>query len=616
MRKLFTIFTLLTVFTVFANAQETDVTTLPWVQKGQGCTQDFNNPNGGTVFGTDANANISYVDVSAYGKITLYGPAGQTARLFVNRGEIGDKGIIYVDINESGVGEYDFSNMLTLQPNIQYIHLNGVKASAYNTTLNLSSITVSGDPIDFPEDVWTCPEGETDVTKLAWVNKAQGCANNLGANTDAPVFGTDAGGDAISYVDLSAYGSLKVYGPAGQTVRFFINRVEFPSNFQFRVTIDEKGVGVLDLANVLATQTGAEYVHLNGVKASNPGEKIKVDGITVVEAEWTLPEGETNYVSLEGFKDVNNIGNTLNSGDVVFGDQSNGDNYTDVTEYETVKFYGTPGAMLRVFVNREGGVSVGTTEQRIKIAENGVGTLNVKDVMSATGKDYCRISGIKICAKWQDANADVENGIVIKAITVVKSGSTPDPTPDPTDVTIEVNEALTFSSQKILDFSGVTDVEAYIAVGVNGNKVTMKKVTGAVPDNTGLVIVGNGTVTVPTATTATEDVSGNLLVAVGANTRTEPGVYVLAGSGETLGWYRTTESNHPYIYGGKCYLEVPETYAKQLTIVWGDDATNTDDVAAEAVVEDNAWYTTGGIKVAAPAEGLYIHNGKKVSVNK
>ena len=46
-----------------AKAQaETDVTTLPWVQKGQGCTLDFNNENGSTVYGTDAGgSNLSYV---------------------------------------------------------------------------------------------------------------------------------------------------------------------------------------------------------------------------------------------------------------------------------------------------------------------------------------------------------------------------------------------------------------------------------------------------------------------------------------------------------------------------------------------------------------------------
>jgi len=135
-----------------AKAQsETDVTTLPWVNNGQSCTQDFNNQNGGTVFGTDAGGTFSYVDVSAYGIIKLYGTANQTARLFINRGEAGDNGIFPVEINSEGVGVFDCNDILKKQPRAQFIHLNGVKASAFNTTLNLSQITVSGSPITFPE---------------------------------------------------------------------------------------------------------------------------------------------------------------------------------------------------------------------------------------------------------------------------------------------------------------------------------------------------------------------------------------------------------------------------------------------------------------------------------
>lgn len=251
------LFALLAVMSVIAKAQETDVTTLDWTQKGQGCTKDFDKETG-TVFGHDAGGtNLSYVDVSAYGQITLYGTPNQTARLFVNREEIGDKGTIFVDLNEEGVGVYDFNGLLALQPTIQYIHLNGVKAAAWDTKLNLSKITVSGDPIPFPEDVWTCPEGETDVTKLAWTKKTQDCAKNFATLTADPIFGTDAGGEGISYVDITSYGTLKVYGPKGQTVRFFINREEYPSNFQFRINIGEDGVGTFNIANVLSTQEGA-----------------------------------------------------------------------------------------------------------------------------------------------------------------------------------------------------------------------------------------------------------------------------------------------------------------------------------------------------------------------
>lgn len=138
---------------------------------------------------------------------------------------------------------------------------------------------------------------------------------------------------------------------------------------------------------------------------------------------WKCPEGEIDYTTLDGFKDVNNVGKSLNGGDVVYGDQSNGDRYTDVTAYEVVKFYGTPGATLRIFANREGGsgVEVGKTEQRITIGTDGIGTLYVNEVMEATGKEYCYLSGIKICATWQGASVD--QNIVIDGITVIEKSA-------------------------------------------------------------------------------------------------------------------------------------------------------------------------------------------------
>ncbi len=134
---------------------EIDVTTLPWVNNGQGCTQDFNKETG-TVFGTDATGATSYVDVSDYGTITLYGEPSQRARLFINRGDIADpNGIFFVDLVDdgNGVGKavFDCNEIFKQQPKAQHIHLNGVKASAWDTKLNLSKITVSGSPISFPE---------------------------------------------------------------------------------------------------------------------------------------------------------------------------------------------------------------------------------------------------------------------------------------------------------------------------------------------------------------------------------------------------------------------------------------------------------------------------------
>lgn len=624
--KKFLLFALLAVMAVFANAQETDVTSLDWTQKGQGCVTDFDNPNGGTVYGTDAGGtNLSYVDLSAYGQISLYGTPGQRARLFVNREEIGDKGIIFVDINEEGVGVYDFNNLLALQPTIQYIHLNGVKASAWDTHLNLSKITVSGDPIPFPEDVWVCPEGETDVTKLAWVQNAQGCTNNLGSMTDAAVWGTDAGGENISYVDLSSYGMLKVYGPAGQRARFFINREEFSDGtWQFFADIDETGVGVLNLASVLAAQEGAEYIHLNGIKASSYGLTLQINGITVVEAPWTCPEGEIDYTTL-GIKGDNNIGKPLNGGDVVCGNQSNGDDYTDVTAYETVKFYGTPGAMLRIFANRAGAesVTVGKNEQRVTIGEDGVGTLNIAEVMTATEKEYCYLSGIKICASWQvDGVTIVDNGVVIKGITVSSEAA---PEPETYTITTTAGKIGTVALDYPATIEGAT---LYEVVGFSTTDgLAIAEVEGDMVGGTPYIYLAEADEVVCTKTGAsvahssfncTMDEVGNGLVGCYFDLSYPNGwplseCYVI--SNKKL---RKMANGNVTIPANRCFFDPAKCTSNSMSsakmvIAPAEDATAIKNV--NAALEGGKIYDMNGREVKSMQKGgIYVVGGMKISV--
>lgn len=179
-----------------------------------------------------------------------------------------------------------------------------------------------------------------------------------------------------------------------------------------------------------------------------------------------------------------------------------------------------------------------------------------------------------------------------------------------------INEAITYSSNYNLDFATVTGVEAYMATGVNNSKVTMTKVNGCVPAGTGLVLkqVGENTkVIVPTSLTTTEDVSANKLVATTEPTAVPMGSYVLAGSGDTLGWYSVGEEQQPTLAAGKAYLAFTSS-AKALTIDW--DTITAIETTNVATAENGAWYTISGIKVASPVKGLYIHNGKKVLVNK
>ena len=463
-----------------ANAQgETDITTLPWVTKGQGCTQDFNNANGGTVYGTDVGGtNLSYVDVSAYGTIKLYGTASQRARLFINREEYGDNGTFYVDINSEGVGTFDCNTVLTQQPLAQYIHLNGVKASAWDTHLNLSQITVSGSAITFPE-AFNLPDGEVEINSLPWVNQGNGCANNLGSDTGSTIYGTDAGPSDgnLSYIDATDYSAVKLYGSDG-TVRLFINRAEYSSGtYQFNVTITD-GVGTLNLADVYAVQSGATYIHINGVKALY-GATAKVNHITLVEKPFEFSEGVTDLTTLpfvnEGQGCVNNLGTSTDA--TLYGTDAgpSDDNlsYIDVTNYSAVKLYGAAGDVVRLFINRAE-YSSGTYTFFVTIGEDGVGTLNLADVYAAqSGATYVHINGFKASQTWA-ATPDADGKALVKYIGVVDAisvttGSAPYNyvLTGSGELTVPATRALADEAATAIDATGITKATALATANPN-----------------------------------------------------------------------------------------------------------------------------------------------------
>lgn len=507
MKKILFLITLLTfmggVNSVKAQA-ETDITTLTWVNKGQPCTQDFNNEKGGTVYGTDAGgSSISYVDVSAYGIIKLYGTASQTARLFINREVAGDEnGTFFVDLDSKGVGTFDCNTVLTKQPKAQYIHLNGVKASAYNTNLNLSSITVSGSAIEFPEpDPFVLLDGEVEINTLPWVNQGQGCANNLGTETDAPIYGTDAGPSDgnLSYVDATDYTAVKLFGPDG-TVRLFINRAEYGGGtFQFYVTISG-GVGVLDLADVYAAQDGATYIHINGVKASTPGAKAQVDHITLVEKPFEFPEGVTDLTTLPYVNEaqgcVNNLGTSTDA--TIYGTDAGPDgsgnlSYIDVTNYSAIKLYGAAGDVVRLFINR---AEYGTYQFFVTIGEDGVGTLNLANVYAAqSGATYVHLNGLKASQTWA-TTPDADGKALVNYIGVVNAISvTAGPAPysyvltGAGELTVPATRALADANATFYDATGVTGTDVDLTSVANSNAL-FKANSGALA-NTSNVIVGS-----------------------------------------------------------------------------------------------------------------------------
>ncbi|MBQ2950061.1 MAG: chitobiase/beta-hexosaminidase C-terminal domain-containing protein [Prevotella sp.] len=196
------------------------------------------------------------------------------------------------------------------------------------------------------------------------------------------------------------------------------------------------------------------------------------------------------------------------------------------------------------------------------------------------------------------------------------------------DETASISTAgyATFSSTYAVDFSAAEGLTAYTAT-VSDNKVVMTPIeNGIVPANTGVILKGAAGDYTGVITTTEAVIENNDLVAATeeiASLATETTVdevtyknYILNVVNETPGFYQAAGKK---VAAGKAYLQVPveqASSAKTLTIVWNDGETTgiKDNYEFGIMNSDAATYDLSGRKVANPAKGLYIKNGKKFIV--
>ena len=146
----------------------------------------------------------------------------------------------------------------------------------------------------------------------------------------------------------------------------------------------------------------------------------------------------------------------------------------------------------------------------------------------------------------------------------------------------------TFSSDYALDFTGISEFEAYMITGHDGTVVTKTPVTGTVPAGTGLLLKGGeGNYTIPVVASSSTDVSANKLVAgTGESVSAEGGKtkYVLGVSGSDEAEFQKITETSATVAKGKAYLEfVGESLAR--TLRFAGDITGVDNVEAASEVK-------------------------------
>ncbi|MCX4294050.1 MULTISPECIES: FN3 associated domain-containing protein [unclassified Prevotella] len=185
---------------------------------------------------------------------------------------------------------------------------------------------------------------------------------------------------------------------------------------------------------------------------------------------------------------------------------------------------------------------------------------------------------------------------------------------------IEPSQTVTISDAKFatcvantdLDFAG-TDVTAYTVSEVGETTVTLVKTDKVKAGQT--VVVGAeaaGAYDIPTTTevfTAATSLMASSETEVPVTT--ENSYYIVANGDNGVGFYPVQTGTS--IPAGKGYIEVPANSAKGrfLSFGIGGGTSGISDVKA-ATAEKGEIYNLNGQRVAAPAKGLYIMNGKKV----
>ncbi len=179
--------------------------------------------------------------------------------------------------------------------------------------------------------------------------------------------------------------------------------------------------------------------------------------------------------------------------------------------------------------------------------------------------------------------------------------------------TITAAGYATFSSTYAVDFSE-SGLAAYTAKVNDGNQtITLTRIAdGIVPANTGVVLKGAaGEYT--GAITTTDATVENDLFANSAEVTGDGTIYVLNKVGDNVGFYPLATG--ATLAAGKAYLQL-NSAAKGYTFVWNDGETTGIEENYEfgTMNSDAATFDLSGRKVANPAKGLYIKNGKKFIV--
>ena len=179
--------------------------------------------------------------------------------------------------------------------------------------------------------------------------------------------------------------------------------------------------------------------------------------------------------------------------------------------------------------------------------------------------------------------------------------------------------ATFYKDEKLTVEESSTTGELYTISSVSADEAVLSAQIGVAPANTPLLVYNSGSEKKTILLIPTDDQADNVtayggfkgtLVAstIPASTNDQTN-YAL--NGKQFVWVKNALS----IAANKCWLEVVNSNARAISIMFNDEETTGISTAVTTVPADGDWYDLNGRKVTAPTrKGVYIHNGKKVVI--
>ena len=377
--------------------------------------------------------------------------------------------------------------------------------------------------------------------------------------------------------------SIDLYGNADYWGRFV--------NMRNDIAVETEGNGEIAFESVEeGEEEGSSMSRTRGQRIAAARAKTRASGEEEGDLQWTVANnGSSIFIPKNGkvrFFITPAVGETITSATLdgvdITNDIVNGE-YVATADKENgklvVKFSDSgeapdPGTATVAFEKAEYTVKMGetftaptatTTPEGLTLtyssSDETVATVDAK-----TGAVTLVATGTTNITALFAGNDDYKTAQASYKLTVKEASSEPEPQVDTTPVSIKISSAkqVTYMSDKNLDFTGYSDLKAYVATGYDkaSGTIWLTRVK-EVPANTGILLMGeSGTYEIPAKTGASTSYYMNLFKGTieGTTIYTTDGPntnYYLSNGESGVGFYKVTKADGVTLAANRSYLSIP-----------------------------------------------------------